>query len=41
MAKWRLVRAYEGYWELNLVYLLLDAPYMKPDEGKRRASMGL
>ena len=31
----------EGYWGLNLVYLLLDASYSEPDEGIRRASMGL
>ena len=31
----------EGYWGLNLVYLLLDASYIEPDEGKRRTSMGL
>ena len=34
-------RQNEGYWGLNLVYLLLDASYMEPDEGKRRASVGL
>ena len=29
----------EGYRGLNFVYLLLDASYTDPDEGKRRVSL--